>query len=319
LPTLTSNSSELTWRPARVGLSFRFGLFALWTSRLDALLPCEHFTEWPDDPSLTNFPYIELENGIDAIVMRSHPVSRPLPAFSLKGDAFWYSTKSYCHYWTDLRGSFDGYLAHFSSKSRTTLRRKVRRLFAQWPNQVHFQTYRTPEEMGAFLKLARQVSRQTYQERLLNAGIPETPEFLNKLQKLAGSDSVRGFILSVGAEPIAYLCTPARNGVLNYDYLGYAPEYANWSVGTVLQYLAFESLFAEWRFTCFDFTEGDAPQKQLFSTHSKTCSDLYVFPCRPSMFLLAFAHYALGRVVAGCLRLAGFLKLREGIRKWLHR
>jgi CelD/BcsL family acetyltransferase involved in cellulose biosynthesis len=179
--------------------------------------------------------------------------------------------------------------------------------------------YCASEEMGAFLEMARQVSRKTYQERLLNAGIPETPEFLNELQELANADSVRAFILSIGTEPIAYLCSPARNGVLIYDHLGYAPEYADWSPGTVLQFLAFESLFTEQRFGCFDFTEGEGPHKKLFSTHKKTCSDLYVFALRPSMLLLISVHYVLGRVVAGCFRVADILKLRGRIRQWLRR
>ena len=45
-----------------------------------------------------------------------------------------------------------------------------------------------------------------------------------------------------------------REGIVDYAYLGYDPDYLHLSVGTVLQWLALDSLFAERRFRFFDFT-----------------------------------------------------------------
>ena len=41
--------------------------------------------------------------------------------------------------------------------------------------------------------------------------------------ELARRDLVRGFILFHGDNPIAYLYTPAPDGFLVYEYLGYDP------------------------------------------------------------------------------------------------
>lgn len=46
---------------------------------------------------------------------------------------------------------------------------------------------------------------------------------------------------------------------------------------TVLQYVAFESLFAENRFKIFDFTEGEGAHKAFFATQSLLCAGIYFF------------------------------------------
>ncbi len=49
----------------------------------------------------------------------------------------------------------------------------------------------------------------------------------------------------------------------------------NYSVGTVLQWLALESLFEENEFRFFDFTEGQSEHKKLFATHSVQCANVF--------------------------------------------
>jgi len=61
---------------------------------------------------------------------------------------------------------------------------------------------------------------------------------------------------------------------LVYAYLGYDPDWARLSVGTVLQMDALERLFAEARYRWFDFTEGDGAHKEMFGTHAAACSSL---------------------------------------------
>src|SRR5690606_34882583 len=85
---------------------------------------------------------------------------------------------------------------------------------------------------------------------------------------------VRAFLLFDGTRPVSYLYCPVIDGVLLFSYLGYDPDYAPQSVGTVLQWLALESLFGEQRFRKFDFTEGESDYKQLFATDSVDCSHL---------------------------------------------
>jgi len=175
-----------------------------------------------------------------------------------------------------LTGAFDDYLAKFSAKTRSTLKRKVRR-FLDAGSGNGIREYKHPEEMEEFLQHARAISKNTYQERLFDAGIPSRPEFLSELQTRAESNQVRAYLLFFENEAVAYLCCPAQGGVLLYSYLGYTPAYSDYSPGTVLQYLAFELLFRERQFTYFDFTQGQGDHKRFFGTHNVPCADVLYF------------------------------------------
>src|SRR5439155_2345862 len=119
---------------------------------------------------------------------------------------------------------FDDYMARFSAKSRSTLRRKVRR-FTAAPG-ARLREYRAPQEMDEFFRLARALSRKTYQEALYDKGLPASDGFRQRLLAMAGEDGVRGYILFLHDRPIAYLYCPAHDGVLLYENLGYDPEAA---------------------------------------------------------------------------------------------
>jgi CelD/BcsL family acetyltransferase involved in cellulose biosynthesis len=135
--------------------------------------------------------------------------------------------------------------------------------------------YKTPGEMQDFVRLARIVSKLTYQERLLDAGLPDSADFVHQVESLATKDRVRAYILFDGERPVSYLYCPVQDGVLIYSYQGYDPDYMQMSVGTVLQWLAVEQLFNEARFRYFDFTEGDSEHKRLFDTHHRQCANVF--------------------------------------------
>jgi CelD/BcsL family acetyltransferase involved in cellulose biosynthesis len=152
--------------------------------------------------------------------------------------------------------------------------------------------------MLEFYRLARAVSAKTYQEKLLNAGLPESIEFQLLMNRLASEDNVRAFILFDGEQPVSYLYCPVHDGVLIYQFLGYDPEYLKLSVGTVLQWLALESLFAEDKFRLFDFTEGESDHKRLFATHSVRCANVFFLRSTLSNAMLLRCHLAMDQFSA---------------------
>lgn len=176
--------------------------------------------------------------------------------------------------YADLSLGFEAYLAGFSSKSRSTLKRKVRRWTERSGGALDLRCYRTPAEVDEFHRLARAVSARTYQERLLDAGLPQSEEALARMRSLAAADAMRGWILFLEGQPVSYLYAPAEGGTLIYAYLGYDPDFADLSPGTVLQFEAMRQLMGEGRFRLFDFTEGEGQHKRLFSTGDVECVDL---------------------------------------------
>jgi CelD/BcsL family acetyltransferase involved in cellulose biosynthesis len=180
-----------------------------------------------------------------------------------------------------LDQGFDAYLAGFSAKSRSTLRRKARKLAERSGGALDLRCYRAPEQMEEFHRHARAVSVLTYQERLLDAGLPQGEGALAAMRALAGRDSMRGWVLFLDSEPISYLYAPAEGDTLVYAHLGYDPAFADLSPGTVLQFEAMRALMEEGRFRLFDFTEGEGQHKRLFGTGAVECVDLLLL--RPTL------------------------------------
>jgi L-rhamnose mutarotase len=229
----------------------------------------EVVTDFPEPPQ------VPLQDHIDGFLIQSLPVAKEQPRIRWYADLIVYVPYQYSHCYINLQQSFEDYMAKFSSKSRSTIKRKIRKFAKYCEGTIEWRSYRTDEELRVFHKLGRQVSVKTYQEKLLDAGLPDSKEFYEKMVDLAKSDNVRGYLIFYHGNPIAYLYCPVEDGVMLYEYLGYDPEYQKWSVGTILQWLALEEIFAEERFKIFDFTEGQDPQKKLLATDSVQSADVF--------------------------------------------
>ncbi len=216
-----------------------------------------------------------LQADSQGFLIRSLRVIGRQPVLRRQGDYLCYIPSQYSRYYIDMHQSFAEYKGKFSSKTRSTLNRKVRKYAEHCGGNIPWKVYKSPGEMTEFFGLARAVSRITYQEKLLDAGLPDSEEFRWQMEQLAQQGRVRGFILFYQNQPVSYLYCPISNGVLIYAFLGYDPSYMNFSVGTVLQWLALEYLFDENTCRFFDFTEGQSEHKKLFSTHSIQCANVF--------------------------------------------
>jgi len=187
----------------------------------------------------------------------------------------------YARYFADFSDGFDAYMAHFSSKSRATLKRKIKRYAELSDGMIDVRGYRTPDEVTAFIEAALPLSRKSYQHRLLDAGLPDSNEARAEMAALAAADRVRAFLLYRGGRPVAYLYMPVADDTLIYAYLGYDPQEAEHSPGTVLQVEAIRQLAGEGRYSRLDFTEGEGQHKRLFSTGGVGCADVLLL--RPTI------------------------------------
>ena len=135
----------------------------------------------------------------------------------------------YVRYHIDLTIGRAAWEAHLSANTRQALRRKAKRLASGGTLDVR--GYRTPAEIAEFHALARPLSALTYQERLLDAGLPERADVLTLA---ASGDAVRAWLLFHEGAPIAYLCCGADGDTLRYDHVGHDPKFGDLSPGTVL-------------------------------------------------------------------------------------
>ncbi|WP_018994411.1 GNAT family N-acetyltransferase [Thioalkalivibrio sp. ALJ2] len=298
----------------RVRLALRIGEITLGDVSLRMSVDNRHFLQRP----AAQAPYAG-DAVADGHLARSQPVEGPLPRLSWVAGYLRYVPSQYMRHYIDLDMGWAGYQAKFSSKSRQTMRRKVRKFADASGGTIDWRTYRTPEEIETFRSLAREVSRLTYQERLLNAGLPDDDAFAERSARLAAADQVRAYLLFLDGEPVAYLYCPARDSALVYAYLGYHPKVAALSPGTVLQWLVLESLFQEGRFRYFDFAPGDSPHKALFGSAHQLCADVYYLRRRPRPLALGLAHAATtlaSDAVSAALSRLGF---KQSLKRFLRR
>jgi hypothetical protein len=258
-------------------------------------------------------------DGADGYVVWSQPIAQRLPVLSAGRAMVVYAPRQYRRFSIDLSGDFERYFAGLSGNTRSGLRRKLRKFRGASGSAIDWKEYHTPREIAEFFPLARRVSTKSYQERLLSAGLPTDEAFVGAARVLASEDGVRAYLLFLHGEPISYLYCPIREGVVIYDHLGYDPAYASLSPGTVLQMLALESLFAEQRFTTFDFTEGEGQHKEIFSTGYCLCGDVYVVSRRFIPVSSVMLHLAVDRTSAGIGAILEQLKLKSRLRRLIRR
>jgi hypothetical protein len=198
---------------------------------------------------------------------------------------------SYPRYYVDLSLSPAEYLAQFSSKTRSTLLRKVRKFEAAGGGRIDWTTFRSLSDIDHFLREALPLSERTYQHRLFGTGL--TPQMRPAMERQASEGCFRAWVLRLNGEAIAYLYTPASGQTLQYDYVGFDPDHGQLSPGTVLQHLVLQQLFEERCFRYFDFTEGEGEHKAIFATHKLDCADVLVVGWSSPWPLIVLASHKL--------------------------
>lgn len=262
------------WTLRPVAFKFQLSDFTLFKISLPLQVRAEKLIDNTAPVEVLIAPGDELVDGSQGFVIRALPLAKPMATFSESGDYICYLQQQYEHCFIDFGIGFENYQRKFSSKTRSTINRKLRKYAEHCGGSIVWKTYRSPKEISEFFDLARDLSKTTYQQRLLASGLPDTEQYLESSLRLAASDQVRAFILFDAGRPVSYLFCPVETGVMSYSYVGYDPQYMHMSVGTVLQWLATEQLFAENRFRYFDFTEGQSDHKRLFATDQRLCGNL---------------------------------------------
>jgi CelD/BcsL family acetyltransferase involved in cellulose biosynthesis len=270
------------WVTRPVWLRYTLGEKKLFNLQFSMAVLDAHFTELSEGTYESWSDWSSVPREVDGVLIRSQPTRNTLPRLERTADALRYVPSQYQRYYLEFNSTFAEYLGRFSSKHRSNLKREVRKFTEMNGGTLDSRAYKTPEEVAEFFSLARALSSKTFQERLLDAGLPGTDEYRDQLIELARQGRIRAYLLFHGDKPVSYLLTEIREpDILLYRFLGYDPEYRSWSPGSVLHYVALERLFEEGGLRMLDFTEGEGMHKQLLSTGSQQCADLYFF--RPTL------------------------------------
>lgn len=268
-----------------------------------------------DDPRLKTPQDFFDPELVDGLFLPSIPIENSVKRITHENGFVKYLTYTYTELYVDFSSSFEDYLATFSSKSRSTLKRKVRKFEKLSNGEIDWKMYKNPDEIMEFYHLARDVSKETYQEKMFNIGLPDTPEFIELIKEKALNDGVRGYILFFEGKPVSYLYCPLNNGIFSYSHLGYLPEMAKHSVGTVLLMLSLEQMFTDEDADYMHLFEGESPLKNLFSTGSQVCANFLILKNTFKNKFWIYLHYLLQSsfdFLASCLDKIG---IKEKLKK----
>jgi len=308
-------SAVSRWQEQNIQLEFRLAGLRLTRATFRGLL-AKHELGTAIDSDVPN-----LLPGFDVAVILAYPSSNLVRRCDGVEHVFPYIPYHYERYYVDLSGSFADYETKFHSKAHYTLRKKLRRFKTASGGTLRWQEYRLPGEMTDFHSLARTISSTTHQERRLRMGLPPRRSFLDEMQRLAERDSIRGYILFLGEEPVSYMhCTVEHQSLLS-RYLGYDPKYKELSPGVVLQYVLLERLFSQqvFRFLDFGWGSGGIQHRRLFATGSVTCTDLYYFRRTARNYTFVKLHSFLQNVSGGTGTILETLGMKSAIKELVAR
>jgi len=256
-----------------------------------------------------------LPSGVDVVYAVEHARGRPERAITRVPEALRYAIlPAYRRHFIDVQGSYESYLAKFSTKTRQTLRRKLRRMVEE---HAFWRVFRHGEEMPEFHRLACQVAKTTYQQKLYYSGIVDTAAFRDQLERDARADLVRGYVLFLKQRPIAYCYCYAVDDSLVCSKVGFDPEFAQLSPGTVLLHRVLEGLFEHDRFRRFDFGRGEFAYKEHYATAEMSCVDTFYFPLTVENLAFAAAHHGLKVVSRSASRWLAAIGVKDAAKRGL--
>ena len=166
-----------------------------------------------------------------------------------------------------LAGSFEEFVASRSANTRWRIRRDAKKLEAALGERLSVEIIREPEGLDRLVTDADRVARSTYQ-RALGAGFSDTPE--QRALAAVGLEHgwVRGYLLYLGADPIAYWLCSIYEGTILIRTAGFDNAYAEHRVGIYLLMRVVEDACSDPALRVLDFGPGDAAYKQQFSSES---------------------------------------------------
>lgn len=249
-----------------------------------------------------------------ALLLKSAPDRLVLALSSFTEKMLVYPFYRYDRSWVATKGDFDTYFGSFSKISRKGLRRRTKKLADLSGGHIDLRRFDQSDQMGTFHADARAVSAKTFQEQLMNDGLPADPSFLDAMIHRASAGQCYGTILYLNDQPISYLYCERQGAGWLASYGGFDPAHAGLSPGTVHLFKDLEEAFNDAGCAFFDLGPGQCDYKKFFSTHNVPCSDILILNKTIANRLTIGVHRSLESTEIA-IDLANSLKLKERLRQ----
>lgn len=289
-----AHAQSLEWSPVRHRLKFVLGGVTLASVWFEGLELVTHITSLAPEPDAAFREAAELVGSAGGVVVPSHPIEAPLPRIATAASHIRYVTSVHNHYIVRFAEGAEDYLQCLPRKHRQEIARKHRKFSRESGDEIDFRMYRTPDEMVEFYDRARGISSQTYQEKLLDVGLPADESFRVSMMEEAARGEARACLLYLNGLPIAYGYCQGKGDRLDYEYTGYDPEYGRLSPGNVLLYELLQTLIKEGRFKAVSLGSGEAQYKRAFANDVCQCATAFFFRRTARNLILCWLHRGCG-------------------------
>lgn len=188
---------------------------------------------------------------------------------------YWIDTPPAQPRWTiDLPATFDQYLKSLGSRGRRMVRASSRRLEADHDGALRVERCTRSEDLPRFFEAIEHISQRSWQGQKLGR-VLRADTHGERLRAYLRHGWLRGHVLRIGEEPVAFVIGLLANGTYLYDEPGYDPAWAPEQPGVILLCRILQDLIAEGA-RRFDFGEGDALYKRILSSgmHDEVRLDL---------------------------------------------
>jgi hypothetical protein len=304
----------------KFALDFKMGNIVLFSKNLNFYVSDQHLHYRQNGNDLQELNQWK-GRAVNGVMFWFYPIKEKMPTISFRNGFICYLENRSRHFFLKIEENFEEYQRKYiSPNSLATIRYEVRRYDKNFNAGNNIKEYQTMEEFKVFLSLARKISRKTWQERVLHAGLLTEKKEREDWLSLAGQGLARGYLLFAGDKPIAYaVCVIENEDVIVYRKIGFNPAYRKWSPGTVLFFKMLEQIFKENRFSLLDFMGGDAEHKRKFANDSILCANIYCFRRSISNLFLIFVHRGLNIVSFGLKWVMEKIGIRSRIKKMIRK
>jgi CelD/BcsL family acetyltransferase involved in cellulose biosynthesis len=215
-----------------------------------------------------------------------------------------------------LDGTFDQYMGKFSGKHRKNLNREVKKLREGALGEMRLVRFESPEDAPAFLEQAFEVSRRTYQWNQYQRGLSATDLITARVKFAAARGWHRSYILYCGGRACAFVLGFQYRGRFLLHEIGFDPDLAKYSVGTVSLLLTVEDLFKNNPPSVLDF-ESYGKYKEALSTESYLQSKMFLFRRSAYNHVLRVGHRSCASANTILSSLSEHINLKQRLRRRL--
>jgi len=220
--------------------------------------------------------------AIDSILHRL--LSGQLPSFFRWR---WYPRETSTRWLVRINGSFDNFFAQkFSQRRRYKLRREARLLHQACEQGLEFSSFSNPDDVENYFELVEKVLSGSWQGQRLGRQIDQD-KLIKSSQWLAENSCFRGYLLSNGEEPLAFIHGRFSDGIFFIEKSAYISSWAKFSPGKHIWFRLIEDMFSMGSVRWIDFGVYDLWYKEFWSNESFKEDGIFLLhPGKKTLFAL---------------------------------